>query len=184
MRPVAASFESILFAEGVGRRGETFIRAFSRQRTSSRSGAEKAVEQFLIAILFLPRGDVSRRTAAGGESRGAMPPPARVGPPRSPSPSTDTEPDEVAAAGRPPAGKLKSRNDVRRAGGPLAPRPRDGQARACCGSFREYFRLPGGHRRLQRRKHTLQAAGLHKNGWEPNFFVSDADRLVEWFLGG
>lgn len=141
-------------------------------------GAEKAVEQLLVAILFhpevmyrveLPRENADRALMAPRDLARAL---AYA--------LTDREPDEAllkAAA----AGKLARPEEIR------AQVVRILQERTIAKPrilrfFQEYFGYTEAIE-VFKDSATRKAAGFRgKNDWHPNFFVSDTDRLIESIL--
>ena len=141
-------------------------------------GPEKAVEQLLIAILFHPEVMYRLELPAGGATRGPMA--ARDLARAIAYALTDREPDEElrqAAA----AGKLVQRKQIR---GQVV-RILDDREIAkprMLRFFQEYFGYTAAID-VFKDSATRKAAGFRgSNDWHPNFFVSDADRLVESIL--
>ncbi len=141
-------------------------------------GPEKAVEQLLVAILFHPEVMYRIELPAAGAKRELLPPRDLA---RSIAYAlTDREPDaELVQAAA--TGKLVKREDVhvqviRILEDRDIPKPR------VLRFFQEYFGYTAAID-VFKDSATRKAAGFRgKNDWHPNFFVSDADRLVEWIL--
>lgn len=141
-------------------------------------GKEKALEQLFVAILFHPEAMYRIELPPAGVKRAQLPPRdlARA----IAYALTDREPDEAlsqAAAD----GKLSQRDDIRTQVTRIL-NDREIDKPRVLRFFQEYF---GYTKAIEVFKDnaTRKAAGLRgKNDWHPNFFVSDADRLVEWIL--
>ena len=143
-----------------------------------RLGTEKGLEQLLIAVLFHPEAMYRVELPAAGEPRARMKPRdlARA----IAYTLTDREPDEAlrqAVAD----GKLSSNAEIR---AQVMRILNDGEIDKprVLRFFQEYF----GYTRaidVFKDSATRKAAGFRgKNNWHPNFFVSDADRLVQWIV--
>ena len=140
--------------------------------------AEKAVEQLLVAILLHPEVMYRIELPDAGAKRAMMSPRNLA---RSIAYSiTDKGPDaalEKAVGG----GRLATRAEIRAQvvrilNDKTIAKPR------ILRFFQEYF----GHTRaidVFKDSATRKAAGFRgRNDWHPNFFVSDADKLIEWVL--
>lgn len=139
---------------------------------------EKAIEQLLVAILFHPELMYRIELPVTGTTRALIPPRDLA---RAISFAlTDREPDATllkAVAD----GRLSRRDEVRAQVVRILNDPNVAKPRILR-FFQEYF---GYTRAIEVFKDsaTRKAAGFRgKNDWHPNFFVSDADRLVEWVL--
>ncbi len=140
-------------------------------------GAEKAVEHFLIALLFRPEVMYRVEVTSDGSERQMLAPRHLA---RALSFAlTDSVPDETLNQAL-ADGKLTTRDEVRAQvvrmlGDSELDKPR------VLRFFQEYF---GHHAAIGVFKDevTLKAAGIHKNSWYPKYFVSDVDRLIEWVL--
>lgn len=141
-------------------------------------GAEKAVEQFLIALLFKPEVTYRMELPQVGAAREMIPPRdlARA----IAFALTDRVPDEALLKSA-ADGKLATREEVqeqvkRMLNDRSIDKPR------ILRFFQEYF---GHHAAVEVFKDevTLNAYGLKgRNNWHPKYFVSDTDRLIEWTL--
>jgi hypothetical protein len=136
---------------------------------------EQAVEQLLIAILFHPEVMYRLELPVDGQQRGILAPRhlARA----IAFALTDREPDEelLAAAA---SGKLSERAEIRKQVERILDDDAIGRPRILR-FFREYFGYPAAID-IFKDSDTRKAAGFRgKNDWHPNFFVSDADRLIE-----
>lgn len=141
-------------------------------------GAEKAVEQFLIAMLFQPEVMYRVELAKAGAPRALIPPRdlARA----IAFALTDRVPDAVLSQSA-AEGKLGTREEVQAQVVRLL-NDRSLDKPRILRFFQEYF---GHHAATEVFKDevTLSAHGIKsRNFWHPNYFVSDTDRLIEWVL--
>ena len=141
-------------------------------------GPEKAIEQLLVAILFHPEVMYRIELPVDGAKRALMPPRdlARA----IAYALTDAEPDEVLVeAGV--DGNLVQLEEIRAQVVRIL-NDREIAKPRILRFFQEYF----GYTKaidIFKDSATRKAAGFRgKNDWHPNFFVSDADRLVAWIL--
>ena len=140
--------------------------------------AEQAVEQFLIAVLFLPEVTYQIEVLPAGAKREMLAPQHLA---RSLAFAlTDRGPDEALAHAA-TEGRLSTRDDVGKQVARMLADPSISKSRILR-FFQEYF----GHHaapEVFKDEVTLKDYGIgDKNGWHPNYFVSDADRLIEWVL--
>jgi Protein of unknown function (DUF1588)/Protein of unknown function (DUF1592)/Protein of unknown function (DUF1585)/Planctomycete cytochrome C len=140
-------------------------------------GADKAVEQLLIAILFQPEVTYRIEVVKEGTSRAMIPSPDLA---RAISFAlTDRVPDEALLKSA-TEGKLVTREEVR---AQVMRMLNDGRIEKprILRFFQEYF---GHHAAAEVFKDevTLAAYGMKRNGWHPTYFISDSDRLIEWVL--
>ncbi|MDP7015860.1 MAG: DUF1588 domain-containing protein [Pirellulaceae bacterium] len=172
----AASFDGVLGRPATAEETERYAGFLAGNLKEL--GAEQAVEQLLIAILFHPEVMYRIELPDADAERALLPPRdlARA----IAFALTDREPDAkllAAAEGR----KLNGRADVeQQVARVLAdseiPKPR------ILRFFQEYFGYTAAID-VFKDSATLKEAGFRgKNDWHPNFFVSDADHLVEWVL--
>jgi len=171
-----AAFKSILGREPSAKELERYTGFL--EKNLKPLGAEKAVEHFLIALLFQPELTYRIEIPADGASRQILSPYALS---RALAFTlTDRNPDANLAKAV-SEGKLATREDVRLQvvrilGDAKLEKPR------ILRFFQEYF----GHHAAEavfKDEVTLKASGIgEKNAWHPNYFISDADRLIEWVL--
>jgi mono/diheme cytochrome c family protein len=172
-----ASFKSILGREPSAKeldRSSGFLAAGLKSLP-----AEKAVEQFLITILFQPEVMYRLEIPSGG-ARQMLEPRALA---RAIAFAlTDLGPDEAlrkAVAD----GKLTTREQAREHVARVLADPAIGKPRILR-FFQEYFGYTSAPA-VFKDEVTLKAAGLQKsssNQWHPFFFVWDADNLIRWVL--
>lgn len=143
-----------------------------------RLGTEKGLEQLLIAVLFHPEAMYRVELPVAGEPRAQMKPRdlARA----IAYTLTDHEPD-AALRQATADGKLSSKAEIRAQvmrilnDGEIA-KPR------VLRFFQEYFGYTSAID-VFKDEATRKAAGFRgRNDWHPNFFVNDADRLVQWII--
>lgn len=141
-------------------------------------GAEKAVEQLLVAILFHPEVMYRIELPADGAKRALMPPRELA---RSIAYAlTDREPDEMLLRAA-EEGKLVKREEVRAQVERILNERTIAKPRILR-FFQEYFGYTTAID-VFKDDATRKAAGFRgKNDWHPNFFVSDTDRLILWVL--
>ena len=139
------------------------------------SGGEQGMQQFLVVVLSHPSVLYRIEKPGGGATRG-MPPPQDLAKSISFA-LTDREPDVLLAAAA-KAGKLRTRKEVREhvvrtlADNAIA-KPR------IVRFFREYFGYDPAPE-VFKDEATRRAHGIAD--WTPTYFVTDADRLIEWVL--
>ncbi len=139
------------------------------------SGGEQGMQQFLVVVLSHPSVLYRIEKPRGGATRG-MPPPQDLA--RSISFAlTDREPGALLSAAA-TTGKLRSREEVREhvvriLGDDAISKPR------IVRFFREYFGYDPAPE-VFKDEATQKAHGIAD--WTPTYFVTDADRLIEWVL--
>ena len=140
-------------------------------------GAKKGAEQFLIAVLFHPDVIYRDESPAEGARRGPLP--ASVLARSIAHAITDREPDapllEAAAEG-----KLASREGVKEQVDRIL-RDRSIAKPRILRFFQEYFGYTTAGE-VFKDQVTLEENGLKKQTYEPDHFISDTDRLIEWVL--
>lgn len=141
-------------------------------------GAEKAIEQFLIAILFQPEVMYRIEVVKQGASREMIPPRDLA---RAISFGlTDRVPDETLLKSA-ADGKLTTRDEVKAQVERML-KDRSLDKPRILRFFQEYFGHPAAVE-VFKDEVTLNAYGLKsRNAWHPSYFVSDTDRLIEWVL--
>lgn len=148
------------------------------QSNVSTIGAEKAVEQLLIAVLFHPEVIYRIELPAAGAKRALMPPRdlARA----IAYAMTDREPDDLLLKAA-EEGKLAKRDEIRAQVTRILESREIAKPRILR-FFQEYFGYTAAID-VFKDSATRKAAGFRgKNDWHPNFFVSDSDRLVQWIV--
>lgn len=148
------------------------------QSNLKRLDPDKAIEQLLIAVLFHPEITYRIELPIEGEKPTLMPPRdlARA----IAFALTDREPDEVLMQAA-ESGKLDEPEEIRAQVLRILKDPNINKPRI----LRFFQELFGYTAAIDVFKDgaTRKAAGFRgKNDWHPNFFVNDADRLVEWVL--
>ena len=173
-----ASFKTILGREASAQEVERYS-GFLAQNIKGMD-AEKAVEQFLVAILFQPEVMYRLEVPPGGSSRQMLAPHALA---RAISFAlTDLGPDDTLGKAA-KDGKLTTREQVREQvvrmlNDPAIEKPR------ILRFFQEYFGYTSAPS-VFKDEVTLKAAGLQNSSarpWHPWFFVWDTDHLIEWIL--
>ncbi|QDU92914.1 DUF1588 domain-containing protein [Lignipirellula cremea] len=170
-----ATFQGVLSRDPSPKEQERFTQ-FLLQNLQTLE-ANEAVEQFLIALLFRPEMMYRVEIAPDGSTRGMLAPRALA---RSLAFAlTDQVPDEALLLAV-EEGRLSTREDVQAQVARMLADKELHKPRILR-FFQEYF---GHHAAIEVFKDevTLKAAGLHVNFWYPRYFVSDADRLIEWVL--
>lgn len=137
-------------------------------------GTKGAIEQLLVAVLFHPEVMYRIELPIEGEKRAMMAPRDLA---RSISYAlTDREPDKKLLKSL-DAERLTSREEVR---AHVVRMLEDGRSPRILRFFQEYF----GYTKAKdvfKDEATRKEAGL-RGGWQPDMFVSDTDRLIQWIL--
>lgn len=140
-------------------------------------GAEKGAEQFVIAVLFHP--DVLYRDESPAEGARRGPLPARVLARSIAHALTDREPD-AALLKAADEGKLAAREGVKEQVDRILRDPSIAKPRILR-FFQEYFGYTTAGE-VFKDQVTLEENGLKKQTYEPDHFISDTDRLIEWVI--
>jgi hypothetical protein len=173
---VKATFVKLLSREPSAKERDRFHGFLTKNLQSL--DADQAVEQLLIAVLFLPEVTYQIEILPAGAKREMLAPRDLA---RSLAFAlTDRGPDEDLARAA-AEGRLSTHDDVRREVVRMLDDPSLAKPRILR-FFQEYF----GHHaapEVFKDEVTLKDFGIgDKNGWHPKYFVSDADRLIEWVL--